>query len=51
MLSITVDSLTKDFGSVRAVDDLSFAIEPGRVVGILGPNGSGKTTTRRAGGR
>ena len=44
---ITADSLTKDFGPVRAVDDVTFEIEPGRVVGILGPNGSGKTTTLR----
>jgi ABC-2 type transport system ATP-binding protein len=47
MLEITVDGLTKDFGSTRAVDDLSFEIHPGRVVGLLGPNGSGKTTTLR----
>jgi ABC-2 type transport system ATP-binding protein len=48
MLPISVESLTKDFGRVRAVDDLSFTVEPGRVVGFLGPNGSGKTTTLRA---
>jgi ABC-2 type transport system ATP-binding protein len=47
MLEITVDGLTKDFGATRAVDDLSFEIHPGRVVGLLGPNGSGKTTTLR----
>ena len=47
MLEITADALTKDFGPIRAVDDLSFRIEPGRVVGLLGPNGSGKTTTMR----
>jgi ABC-2 type transport system ATP-binding protein len=47
MLSLTVDSLTKDFGSVRAVDKVSFEVQPGRVVGFLGPNGSGKTTTLR----
>jgi ABC-2 type transport system ATP-binding protein len=39
--------LGKSFGSVRAVDDLSFRVEPGRVTGFLGPNGSGKTTTLR----
>ncbi|MCM0619968.1 ABC transporter ATP-binding protein [Nocardioides bruguierae] len=39
--------LTKDFGAVRAVDDLSFAVAPGRVTGFLGPNGAGKTTTLR----
>ena len=47
MLEITADSLTKDFGAIRAVDDVSFEIQPGRVVGFLGPNGSGKTTTLR----
>ena len=48
MSLIEINSLTKDFGSVRAVDGLSFAIEPGRIVGFLGPNGSGKTTTLRS---
>lgn len=46
-LSIEVGRLTKRFGSVLAVDDLSFRVEPGRVTGFLGPNGSGKTTTMR----
>ena len=45
--TIAVDRLTKRFGSVLAVDDLSFAVEPGRVTGFLGPNGAGKTTTLR----
>ncbi|WP_019145011.1 ABC transporter ATP-binding protein [Aeromicrobium massiliense] len=44
---ITVERLTKRFGAVTAVDDLSFTVEPGRVTGFLGPNGSGKTTTLR----
>jgi ABC-2 type transport system ATP-binding protein len=47
MLDIAAESLTKDFGRIRAVDDVSFEIQPGRVVGLLGPNGSGKTTTLR----
>jgi len=44
---VDVSSLTKNFGSVRAVDDLSFTVEPGQVTGFLGPNGAGKTTTLR----
>ena len=47
MPSIEVDSLTKRFGAVTAVDDVSFAVEPGQVTGFLGPNGAGKTTTLR----
>ena len=39
--------LTKIYGSVRAVDDLSFDVVPGRVTGFLGPNGAGKSTTMR----
>jgi ABC-2 type transport system ATP-binding protein len=45
---IEVTHLTKRYGSVLAVDDLSFRAEPGRVTGFLGPNGAGKTTTLRA---
>jgi ABC-2 type transport system ATP-binding protein len=44
---IVVTNVTKTFGSVRAVHDLSFTVEPGRVTGFLGPNGAGKTTTMR----
>jgi ABC-2 type transport system ATP-binding protein len=44
---VDVSGLTKTFGSVRAVDDLSFTVEPGQVTGFLGPNGAGKTTTLR----
>ncbi len=39
--------LTKQYGSKRAVDDLSFTVQPGLVTGFLGPNGSGKSTTMR----
>jgi ABC-2 type transport system ATP-binding protein len=44
---ITADGLTKRYGKLTAVDDLSFTVEPGRVTGFLGPNGAGKTTTLR----
>jgi ABC-2 type transport system ATP-binding protein len=40
-------NITKTFGQVTAVNDLSFTVEPGRVTGFLGPNGAGKTTTLR----
>ena len=45
--AIEVSGLTKRFGPVLAVDDLSFTADEGRVVGFLGPNGAGKTTTLR----
>jgi ABC-2 type transport system ATP-binding protein len=44
---IRVEGLTKDYGSRRAIDDLTFHTEPGEIVGFLGPNGAGKTTTMR----
>lgn len=44
---IVVSHLTKHYRKVRAVDDLSFEVKPGRVTGFLGPNGAGKTTTLR----
>jgi energy-coupling factor transporter ATP-binding protein EcfA2 len=45
---IVVDNMTKVFrGKIRAVDRLSFTVEPGSVTGFLGPNGAGKTTTLR----
>ncbi|MGZ8801158.1 MAG: ATP-binding cassette domain-containing protein [Mycobacterium sp.] len=44
---IELSSLTKTYGSNRAVDDLTCTIEPGVVTGFLGPNGAGKTTTMR----
>jgi ABC-2 type transport system ATP-binding protein len=45
--AIQVSNLTKRFGDVLAVDDLSFTVDEGRIVGFLGPNGAGKTTTLR----
>ncbi|MFD5193304.1 ATP-binding cassette domain-containing protein [Streptomyces sp. NPDC058357] len=47
MTSIDVHELTKEFGSTRAVDNLTFSVRPGRVTGFLGPNGAGKSTTMR----
>ncbi|MDK8811455.1 ABC transporter ATP-binding protein [Corynebacterium striatum] len=44
---IKVEGLTKQYKSVRAVDDLTFKVEPGIVTGFLGPNGAGKSTTMR----
>jgi ABC-2 type transport system ATP-binding protein len=44
---IVVDGLSKSFGSVHAVRNLTFTVEPGSVTGFLGPNGAGKTTTLR----
>jgi len=44
---VRVTSLTKRYGSLTAVDDLSFSLEPGTITGFLGPNGAGKSTTLR----
>ncbi|MGO7983931.1 ATP-binding cassette domain-containing protein, partial [Rhizobium johnstonii] len=43
-IPIEFSGVTKRFGPVTAVNDLSFTVEPGRVTGFLGPNGAGKTT-------
>ncbi|NGN62815.1 ATP-binding cassette domain-containing protein [Streptomyces sp. A7024] len=45
--AIEVRDLTKVYGKVRAVDSVTFTVEPGRVTGFLGPNGAGKSTTMR----
>jgi branched-chain amino acid transport system ATP-binding protein len=45
MTLLAVDRLTKSFGGLRAVSQLSFEVEAGSIVGIIGPNGAGKTTT------
>ncbi|MFH8610850.1 ABC transporter ATP-binding protein [Streptomyces sp. NPDC018029] len=47
MTSIDVQDLTKEYGTTRAVDALTFSVRPGRVTGFLGPNGAGKSTTMR----
>ena len=44
---IEVEHLTKRYGPVTAVDDISFTVEKGEILGFLGPNGAGKTTTMR----
>jgi len=44
---ITVENLTKRYGGFTAVDDISFQVRPGSVVGFLGPNGAGKSTAMR----
>ena len=45
MYSVETKSLTKSFGDVTAVDDVSFSVEKGEIFGFLGPNGAGKSTT------
>jgi ABC-2 type transport system ATP-binding protein len=46
-MSLVVDSITKRFGDVVALDGASFTVEPGRIFGLLGANGAGKTTSMR----
>ncbi|MES2856067.1 MAG: ABC transporter ATP-binding protein [Bdellovibrionota bacterium] len=43
-IPIRITNLVKDYGSLRAVDDVSFEMKPGEIFGLLGPNGAGKTT-------
>src|SRR4051812_22365112 len=47
MTFLALDHVSKRFGSVPAVDAVSFAVDRGQVVGFLGPNGAGKSTTMR----
>jgi len=44
---IEINHLTKRYGALKAVDDLSFDVQPGTVLGFLGPNGAGKSTTMK----
>ena len=47
-MDITIENLTKLYGSQRAVDNISFTVKTGEVLGFLGPNGAGKTTTMKS---
>ncbi len=47
MATVEITNITKSFGNVRAVDDVTFEVEKGEMFGLLGPNGAGKTTTIR----
>ncbi len=46
-MNITVENLTKQYGSQKAIDSISFDVKPGEILGFLGPNGAGKTTTMK----
>ncbi len=46
-LAVDAQGITKCFGEIRAVDDISVRVAPGEVYGVLGPNGAGKTTFLR----
>src|ERR1700690_4386132 len=47
MPTIELEHINKTFGSLKAVDDVSFIVEAGEIFGLLGPNGAGKTTSIR----
>lgn len=44
---LTLDNVTKNFGTKQAVSDLSFTVKPGEILGLIGQNGAGKSTTFR----
>ena len=45
--SIEVNNLTKQYGRITAIQDISFSLKKGEIVGFLGPNGAGKSTTMK----
>ncbi|MGI9585319.1 MAG: ATP-binding cassette domain-containing protein, partial [Acidimicrobiia bacterium] len=45
---LSVSHISKRFGDIQALEDVSFDVQPGRILGFLGRNGAGKTTTMRA---
>ena len=47
MPAVEVNGLVKDYGKIRAVNEISFSVEEGEIFGLIGPNGAGKTTTLR----
>jgi ABC-2 type transport system ATP-binding protein len=47
MVTVELAHITKTFGPVKAVDDVSYSVEKGEFFGLLGPNGAGKTTSLR----
>ena len=46
-MEVNIVNLRKDFGAMRAIDDISFSFSSGQIIGFVGPNGAGKTTTMR----
>ena len=47
MPTVELNHISKSFGAIKAVDDVSFTVEKGEIFGLLGPNGAGKTTSIR----
>jgi len=47
-ISVKIENLSRSFGSIKAVDDISFDVYKGEMFGLVGPDGAGKTTTIRS---